>query len=90
MHDDFEAMRSRITDYFSKVSDEQLEIDLEKAGYSYYKNIKTQVIDCFLAEDEFLVEPKPKGTINMNVSGLIFEEFCVADSYDDHSYKFAA
>lgn len=90
MRDDFEAMKSRITEYFHRVSDEQLKTDLEKAGYSYYKNIKIQVIDSFLAEDEFFVVPKPKGTINMDLSGLIFEEFNIADSYDNYGYKLAA
>lgn len=42
--DDFKAMKSRITEYFDGISDDQLKVDLEEAGYSFYKNIKTQII----------------------------------------------
>ena len=42
---EFKKMKNRITGYFSNVSSGQLETDLEKAGYSFYKNIKAQVIE---------------------------------------------
>ncbi len=39
------AEEKRINEYFANVTDEQLEEDLEKAGYSYYRHIKTKVFD---------------------------------------------
>lgn len=77
MLDDYEGMKSRITEYFHRVSDEQLKTDLEKAGYAYYKNIKTQVIDSFLAEDEFLIE------LLENIELLAMEHYDPTAMHDD-------
>ena len=90
MDSDFEIMNKRITEYFSRVSDDQLRVDLERAGYSFYKKVKTPVIDSFLPEDEFIAVRTSKHRINMDVGNLVFQEFSVADSYDNYGYKLAA
>ena len=37
MEIDYDAMEKRIDDYFANVTDEELEISMERAGYSTYK-----------------------------------------------------
>lgn len=38
-------IKRKIDEYFDNVTEEQLQKDLEKAGYHFYKNIKTPVLD---------------------------------------------
>jgi len=38
-----EELKKRIDEYFANVSDEQLEKDLEKAGFSFYNKIKVRI-----------------------------------------------
>ncbi|NVM21629.1 MAG: hypothetical protein HWN68_07610 [Desulfobacterales bacterium] len=88
MHNDYEAMRGRITKYFAKVTNTQLKKDLEKASYSFYRNIKTSVLDALVLEDQFVVAiAKPK--LELSFWDLGYEELSVADSYE-FSYSLAA
>ena len=38
-----EQLKKRIDEYFANVTDEQLERDLERAGFSFYNKIKTRI-----------------------------------------------
>jgi len=39
MEKTFLELSERIDKYFSEISDEQLQLDLEEAGYEFYKNV---------------------------------------------------
>lgn len=89
MTENFEKMEKRIEEYFDGVSDKQLQKDLEKAGYSFYKNVKTPVLDGFLEQQEFSISPKPMTPTNISVEILYVKLFSTADSYT-REYKMAA
>jgi len=45
MSENIELMEKQIDEYFSKITDKQLNNDIKRAGYSFYKNIKVSLPD---------------------------------------------
>ena len=87
MIDTIEKMSKRIDEYFEKLTPQQLQEDLDKAGYSFYKKIKTRLLEFPLAS-ECCIFPNFVGAINIEQE-ITFEEFSVADRYG-YKYQVAA
>lgn len=84
-------LEKQIDKYFEEISDDELMSDLEEANYSFYKEIKTSIIDPGLEKNKF------KTKMNTSITGYIHIDihftrtFKEADSYwDDYTFKLAA
>ena len=86
---DFEAMEKKIDNYFENISYEQLNADVKRAGYSFYKNLDIKIFSGgFYSEPEMEVTRIKKGKPN-----LIFETISNFTEYsypDRYFYKLAA
>jgi hypothetical protein len=90
MEKKFQELSERIDAYFSETSDERLRLDLEKAGYEFYKHINMQIFNDCVSAEEFTFSVK--GIASKPTHGdkkLIFEDLFVPDSYH-FNFKIAA
>ena len=88
MNEKFKVMEQKIEKYFNTVTDEQLEKDLERADYTFYRSVKVGVPEDFWPEQQFSVFSKPTSAFDIGEYILDFEEF-FPDSYI-YMYQLAA
>jgi len=83
-------LNERIDKYFSEISDEQLRLDLEKASYKIYKNVKIQILDRGFLGEEFFFSQRGNSRLSVHRNeDLVFKDLFEPDNYAFH-YRMAA
>ncbi len=68
----FENLKKLIDEHFDGMSDEEFELSLERAGYSFYKNIEISLFNGFIGSAR-------ASSNSREFSDLIFKEFAAAN-----------
>lgn len=79
---EFEELSKKIDKYFSELSDDQLKIDLEKAGYEFYKHMNIQIFSDCVSTESFTISLD--SLENQSAQGdmdLVYEAIFVPDNY---------
>jgi len=90
MDPEFKKLTKKIDRYFSETSDDQLRVDVEKAGYEFYRNINIQIFsDCISTEKfTFSMEGIKTKSIHRGKT-LVFDGAFTPDNYP-FNFKVAA
>ncbi len=83
MRAEFEELSEKIDLYFSELSEDQLHLDLKKAGYEYYRGINIQIFSDHFSTEEFTFSMEGIDTKPIHSDkALIFDSVFTPDNYD--------